>query len=172
MIALLAAASLLAVSPSAAWAEKNIPPGAPPPVPVNPNAVGKTLTGILAVAYDFDEPNPDIPERDCLILVVRNLYAFMTLRRDDKVRSFSRDLTQTDPPSGPFCFGESDPPVEVGFVSDLVQDALPEFFRRCGQPGVICTAEVRSVTNFQTTGKGLLTMDLILKVQVPGEGND
>jgi hypothetical protein len=162
----LLAAVLLAIGPSAAWAEKNIPPGAPPPVPVNPNAVGRTLSAFLAVAYDFEESDL------CPALLVRNLYAVMTLRRDDRVRSFSRDLSQTDPATPPFCFGEASPPIEWHFVSDLVQDAVPEFFRRCQQPGVTCHAEVKSVTNFQTSGKGLLTMNLTLKVQVPGERDD
>jgi len=166
--AVLAVGMLLTIGPSAAWAEKNIPPGAPPPVPVNPNAVGKTLSAFVAVAYDFDE---DV-SGTCIILLVRNLYAVMTLKRDDKVKSFSRDLSQTVPPTEPFCFGETSPPFEQQFVSDLLHDAIPEFFRRCGQPGVVCIAEVKSVTNFATSGKGLLTMNLIVKVQVPGEVGD
>lgn len=170
-LSVLLAGMLLALGPSAAWAEKNVPPGAPPPVPVNPNAVGKTLSAFLAVAYDFEEED-FAPDLGCPGLVVRNLYMFITMKRDDKVRSFSRDLFQTDPPTPPFCFGEADPPFEHQLVSDLIHDALPELFRRCGSPAVICNAEVKSVTNFQTSGKGLLTMNLILKVQVPGERDD
>ena len=164
--AVLAVGMLLTIGPSAAWAEKNIPPGAPPPVPVNPNAVGKTLSAFVAVAYDFEESDL------CPALLVRNLYAVMTLKRDDKVRYFSRDLNQTQPPTPPFCFGEASPPFEWQFISDLVADAIPEFFKRCDDPGVVCHAEVKSVTNFATSGKGLLTMNLIVKVQVPGEAGD
>jgi hypothetical protein len=167
--ALLAAGMLLVTGPSAAWAEKNIPPGAPPPVPVNPNAVGRLLTGFFAVAYDFQEP--PFENLDCPGLVVRNLYAVLTLRRGDKVIAFSRDLSQTTPPSGPFCFGEADPPFEVGFVSDLVSTAVPAFFKKC-RPGVACHAEVKSVTNFQSTGRGLLTMNITIAVQVPSDDHD
>src|SRR5436309_12745976 len=104
--ALLAAGMLLAMSPSAGWAEKNIPPGTPPPVPVNPNAVGKTVSAFLAVAYDFEESDL------CPALLVRNLYAVMTLERDDKVRYFSRVLNQTQATKPPFCFGDMVQPLQ------------------------------------------------------------
>jgi hypothetical protein len=159
---LLVAVMSVIVNPLGLWATSAVPEPGALGIPINPNAFGKRVSGSMTVAYDIRE------DFECPGLrIVDNVFIVAELQRRRTSRLFSRALN----PAVPYCFGEETP--EIQLVMDLITaEVIPFFFGPC-EPGLTCpNFEIKSIKDFQSSGTGALSLDLILVVPRRGATAD
>jgi len=150
----------LTTAPSGLWATSAVPEPGALGIPINPLAFGKRVHGFMTLAYDIREDETG----DCPSLrLVNNVFVVAELERRQVARLFSRALN----PDPAYCFGEETP--EITLVQDLIaQEVIPFFFGPC-VPGSTCPGyAIKAIKDFQSSGTGALSLDIILVVPRPG----
>lgn len=157
---LLVAELILAAFPAWLGATSAVPEPGAFGIPINPNASGTKLSGPMSVVYDI------VVDNSCDSLRrVLNVFVVTTLQTGNAIRPFNRAL---DPASG-FCFGENTSG-QLQLVTGLItEEAMPFFFgSQIGScvdtVGMRPCWEVKSITNFLSSGEGALSLDITLAV--------
>ena len=165
MLSIVMGGALLAVVPSALWAESGARAEAseflngavcPPPAGApcfDPSAGGQKIVGTLAVVYEKGTSD------DCITPYVQNMYVLLTLEQGNKRVPFSSDYIHGPPAHDRgFCM-LNNAPDQVQVILALVRNRVLPYFYSCdaNTAGSCPGFKVKSVTNFQyTTGDPLL----------------